>query len=140
MRAVRIALAIAGLLAWAGCVHRPAAPARETLPAARPRTLQIYVEASLAAGDPVPANARTLTYLHPNAPRLLFFVCLATPPTPHTGGHAPDSVVLAAYLADSADGAILWSQRIATRRPISGEQLRLLAMQLLANFPGLPPG
>ncbi len=89
---------------------------------------------AIAAGERPPSVSRAVTYLHPNAPRLLLFVRL-------DGYNEADAlpVVLGAFIADSADGAILWSNRVAAATPPSDSQLRLLATQLLKSLPCLPP-
>ncbi|MFT3829898.1 MAG: hypothetical protein QM691_09370 [Opitutaceae bacterium] len=92
---------------------------------------------AIAAGDSPPEVSRAVTYLHPNAPRLLLFVRLDE--STATANAATPSFVLGAFIADSADGAILWSNRVASTEPATDAQLRLLATQLLKNLPNLPP-
>lgn len=95
---------------------------------------------AVAAGHTPPAFTRAVTYLHPNAPRLVLFVRLQeTPAARDSVSSARQSVVLGAFIADSADGAILWSNRVTARPPATDSQLRLLAAQLLKTLPSLPP-
>ncbi len=96
--------------------------------------LAVRLAAAVAAGEPVPAAARPLSYLQPNAPRLLFFVHLGT-----AANTKDDAPVLGAFLADSADGTILWSARATGRSPASDLQLRQLAERLLKTLPSLTP-
>jgi hypothetical protein len=92
---------------------------------------------AVAAGEQLPQVSRAVTYLHPNAPRLVLFARLDEAAI--TGTAAPISTVLGAFIADSADGTILWSGRVATTQPITDLQLRQLAAQLLKDLPNLPP-
>ncbi|HLP00487.1 MAG TPA: hypothetical protein VK163_00575 [Opitutaceae bacterium] len=92
---------------------------------------------AIAAGDRPPEVSRAVTYLHPNAPRLVLFVRLDGNVSP--ANLAAPSLVLGAFIADSADGAILWSNRVASTEPATDAELRLLATQLLKNLPNLPP-
>ena len=94
---------------------------------------------AVAAGQPPPASSRSITYLHPNAPQLLLFVHLQESPAAATQADSKPSVILGAFIADSADGTILWSNRVTARPPATDSQLRLLAVQLLKTLPTLPP-
>lgn len=95
------------------------------------------VARSIAAGDRPPEISRAVTYLHPNAPRLVLFVRLDG--NASAANLVAPSLVLGAFIADSADGAILWSNRVASTEPATDAELRLLATQLLKNLPNLPP-
>ena len=95
---------------------------------------------AVAAGHTPPAFARAVTYLHPNAPRLLLFVHLQeAPAAADSATAARPAITLGAFIADSADGAILWSNRVTARPPATDSQLRLLAVQLLKTIPSIPP-
>lgn len=95
---------------------------------------------AVAAGRTPPAFTRAVTYLHPNAPRLVLFVHLQETPVARDSiapGRQP--IVLGAFIADSADGSILWSNRVSSPPPATDSQLRQLAAQLLKTLPTLPP-
>ena len=94
---------------------------------------------AVAEGQPPPASSRSITYLHPHAPRLLLFVHLQEDPQLGKGPRAP-SLALGAFIADSSDGTILWSNRITARPPASDHQLRQLAVELLRTLPNPPAG
>ena len=94
--------------------------------------------AALAAGDPAPASVRAVSYLHPNAPRLLFFVHLETTSSPPAQAGKVHGAILGAFLADSHDGAVLWSGRATGRSTLNDTELRQLAEHLLKTLPPLP--
>ena len=95
---------------------------------------------AVAAGRTPPAFTRAVTYLHPNAPRLVLFVHLQeTPVARDSIGPGRQPIVLGAFIADSADGSILWSNRVSSPPPATDSQLRQLAAQLLKTLPSLPP-
>jgi hypothetical protein len=94
---------------------------------------------SVAAGQPPPDTSRAVTYLHPNAPRLLLFVHLQEDQAVGNTSAAPSSVVLGAFIADSTDGAVLWSNRVSAPPPATDDQLRLLASRLIRTLPSPPP-
>lgn len=93
----------------------------------------------VAAGRPPPETSRAATYLHPNAPQLLLFVHLQEDPIIGDKSGDASAVVLGAFIADSADGAVLWSNRVSAPTPATDTQLRLLATRLIKNLPPLPP-
>lgn len=86
----------------------------------------------VAAGTPPPAFARYATYLHPNAPRLLFFAAAHSDTAANP--HRKPELQLGAFLADSASGEILWSGRTATRTAGDDQAVRRLAAKLLLNL------
>lgn len=87
-----------------------------------------------ALGGPLPDSARSLSYRHPNAPRLLLCVHLEGEAAP--GGAAPAArLTLGGFLADSRDGTILWSAHVARHGTAADNRLRELATQLLATLP-----
>jgi hypothetical protein len=126
-----LALALRDLLRARGFDVRSA---ETTPPNGEPGALASQLAAAIAAGEPAPAAARPLSYLQPNAPRLLFFVHLGTAADARNG--AP---TLGAFLADSADGTILWSARATSRSQPTDLQLRQLAERLLKTLPALTP-
>ena len=89
---------------------------------------------AIAAGQPAPETSRAVTYLRPNAPSLLLFVHLD-----ETAAAEKTELVLGAFLADSATGLILWSNRVTLHPPASDATLRLLAARLVENLPVRPP-
>lgn len=90
---------------------------------------------AIAAGQPAPETSRAVTYLRPNAPSLLLFVHLDET----AAATEKTELVLGAFLADSATGTILWSNRVTLRPPASDSTLRLLAARLVENLPARPP-
>lgn len=91
---------------------------------------------TIATGGAVPAAARPISYLHPNAPRLLLFVHLQENLPSKKSSRGPVTSV-GAFLADSTDGAILWSGRTTTRDPLTDTALRQLANRLLKTLPSV---
>ncbi len=130
-QAGHLALALRDLLGARGFDVRAA---ETTPPNGEGGALACQLATAIAAGEAAPAAARTLSYLQPNAPRLLFFVHLGTAADARNG--AP---VLGAFLADSADGTILWSARATSRSQPTDLQLRQLAERLLKTLPALTP-
>jgi hypothetical protein len=111
-----------------------------TLPGGEQGTAPGELARAVAAGRTPPAFTRAVTYLHPNAPRLVLFVHLQeTPVARDNAAPSRQSIVLGAFIADSADGAILWSNRVSSSPPATDSQLRQLAAQLLKTLPALPP-
>lgn len=111
-----------------------------TLPGGEGVTAPGELARAVAAGRTPPAFTRAVTYLHPNAPRLVLFVHLQeTPVARDNAAPSRQSIVLGAFIADSADGAILWSNRVSSSPPATDSQLRQLAAQLLKTLPTLPP-
>lgn len=95
---------------------------------------------AIATGVTPPPFARAVTYLHPNAPRLMLFVRVEENPATASGTNAERPVIaLGAFIADSSDGAILWANRVTANPPATDTQLRQLATQLLKTLPQLPP-
>lgn len=95
---------------------------------------------AIGTGVTPPPFARAVTYLHPNAPRLMLFVHVDEAPATASGPNAVrPAITLGAFIADSSDGAILWSNRVTARPPATDTQLRQLATQLLKTVPELPP-
>lgn len=90
----------------------------------------------VAAGTPPPTSARYATYLHPNAPRLLFFVAANTGPAGKP--HRKPGLQLGGFLADSVTGEILWSGR-TTVRTSDDQAVRRLAALLLHGLSLQPP-
>jgi hypothetical protein len=109
-------------------------------PLGQPDTAPCELARAVAAGHTPPAFTRAVTYLHPNAPRLVLFVHLQESPATSAGAaSAKPAIVLGAFIADSVDGSVLWSNRVSTRPPATDSQLRQLAAQLLKTLPALPP-
>ncbi len=84
---------------------------------------------AVAEGATPPANARSLAYLHPNAPRLLLLVDVVA--------GAGTTLRVGAVFADTTDGSVLWSFRLEEEPPEDDRQLRRLAGRLLGSLP--PP-
>ena len=93
---------------------------------------------ALAAGSPAPERVRAVSYLHPNAPRLLFFVHLENAASDPTQAGKMQGPVLGGFLADSTDGAVVWSGRAAGRAALNDTELRQLAERFLKTLPPLP--
>lgn len=102
-------------------------------PAGADGAAAITIAHTVAEGREPPVTARTLAYLHPNAPRLLLLVDIGA--TASTARQAIPTIRVGAIFADTADGSILWSSRLEEDAPADDRQLRRLANRLLASLP-----